>query len=1027
MLRRLHRYISLSLLVVWLLQAVTGVVNVFYRDIDAALLDHQQPALDITRLAQGIDALQEARAPARLSSVYASGGDPGQFDVFLHTPDNGLHVLRVDGSGAVLRERPWANSIERSGWLQSIRLTHETLFLGDRALLFVGLSGLFLLTNLFLGIKLAWAKHGQWRAALTARASAQAPARLRAWHRALGLWMALPAVVVVFCGIGVAWTESLEALAGNPVEAPAVTSEDDSGRRISLATALATALAQYEGARLSIVSMPAEDQPYYAIRLLQDGELRRVFGKTTVFISARDGSILADYDALELPLANRIINNFYAVHTGAAGGLPGRMVVFATGVCLIGMITLGMALWLVRRRRALVPVLCVAMLGVPVDDSFASETAGACPTESTITYEWFNEGSPAGEQTISCDPGGHFVSNMRISWNNREFILHNSFDLDAQGYVTHQSLTGQSAFGAVIDESYRDDGQIARWRSAAEEGSRRLDHPGFYVPARSGASATLAALIRKAIAELDSTVDLLPAGSVRVHEVTRTRIGDGDSEGEVTLYSITGLSFAPTYVWLDEDLRLFSHGFWGLAMVPAGWGSTTVDELNAIQKAFESRHYADIAANLGKSVERPLLIENVAIIDVETGKLLPRRQVLIEDGVIARVSQGPIDMPGADRIDGGGLTMLPGLWDMHAHTDFFSYHGGILNIAGGVTSVRDMGSDHENLMRLTRAFDAKELIGPNVYRAGFIDKKSPYAASRAVETFDEAMERVHWYADHGYMQIKLYSSIAPEWVAPLAAAASSRGMRVGGHIPAFMTAEDAVRSGFDEIQHINMVFLNFLATDDDDTRTRLRFYLYGDEAGNLDLMSREVDDFIELLKGRGTVIDPTVAVFDSMIGHRAGEPDPMFEPVMHRFPISEYRSMLSPGFDITDENADAWEASREASLKMLRRLYEGGIQIVPGTDALPGFAMHRELELYERAGIPNAAIIRMATLDSARLVDVGDEYGSIEVGKRADLVLVDGNPLEDMSTVRNVRVVIKGNRRYHPESLLESIGIRPAD
>jgi hypothetical protein len=105
------------------------------------------------------------------------------------------------------------------------------------------------------------------------------------------------------------------------------------------------------------------------------------------------------------------------------------------------------------------------------------------------------------------------------------------------------------------------------------------------------------------------------------------------------------------------------------------------------------------------------------------------------------------------------------------------------------------------------------VIGTRVVRSGFIDQKSPFAAptGRLAETLDEALDMVRWYAERDYPQIKIYSSITPDWVRPIADEIHRHGMRLSGHIPSFMTAERAVRDGFDEIQHVNMLFLNFRA------------------------------------------------------------------------------------------------------------------------------------------------------------------------------------------------------------------------
>ena len=131
--------------------------------------------------------------------------------------------------------------------------------------------------------------------------------------------------------------------------------------------------------------------------------------------------------------------------------------------------------------------------------------------------------------------------------------------------------------------------------------------------------------------------------------------------------------------------------------------------------------------------------------------------------------------------------------------------------------------------------------------------------------------------------------------------------------------------------------------------------------------------------------------------------------------------MFSPEFP----HGDTWARSAPNQAKMLRKLYDNGVTLVPGSDSLPAFTVHRELEVYVEAGIPAAAVLRMATLGSARVVGVDERTGSIEVGKDADLILLDGNPLDDMSAVRRATLVIKGATAYRPEELYRAIGIKP--
>jgi imidazolonepropionase-like amidohydrolase len=126
---------------------------------------------------------------------------------------------------------------------------------------------------------------------------------------------------------------------------------------------------------------------------------------------------------------------------------------------------------------------------------------------------------------------------------------------------------------------------------------------------------------------------------------------------------------------------------------------------------------------------------------------------------------------------------------------------------------------------------------------------------------------------------------------------------------------------------------------------------------------------------------------------------------------------------ITAENEAAWAKSRVNALMMLRKLHERGIRIVPGSDSIAGFTLHRELELYAEAGIPNADVLRLATLESADIAGVAGRSGSVSVGKDADLVLLDGNPLEDMSAIRRAVTVVKGEWLYRPAELYPAVGV----
>ena len=665
----------------------------------------------------------------------------------------------------------------------------------------------------------------------------------------------------------------------------------------------------------------------------------------------------------------------------------------------------------------LIPVFLFAACGNEAADggAAAQQTVG-----KTMTYDWYMDGTtPAGRTSIERTGDGRVTNEAFVHWNNREWTVDSKLQLDESGMIISQQITGISPFQAPIDEQFTFVDGIASWRSTGDSGSTETDDPGFYLPNVGIAFGAWESLVQAATQRFENELPLLPAGTAKVEKITDVTVATPEGDKVLSLYSVGGIRFTPTYLWFDDAMTLTAYDNSGfLGMIPEGWDSAVLVELSAVQSEHAGRYIEAVGGDLAHRLDDPLIFENVVVVDVANGTLLDNHHVRVIDGIITDVSATPIDAGDATRIDGTGKTLIPGLWDMHGH---FSLTDGVLNIAGGITNVRDIGSIHEKIMELTAKHDSGEVIGPNTWRSGFIDKAGPYASGWAAETLQDALERIDFFAEHGYIQIKLYSSIEPDWVTPLAERTHSHGMRLSGHIPAFMSAEQAVRAGYDEIQHINMVFLNFSARDVVDTRKQLRFTLYGDEAVNLDLESREVQDFFALLKENDVVIDATAAIFDTMLRHVPGVPDPTFAPVIDHLPMGIARPLYTPDM-VMGEN---WLPSATAQAEMLKALHDYGIQIVPGSDYHAAFTLHRELELYAEAGISNADVIRIATLDSARVTGVDDRKGSIEVGKDADLVLLDGNPLDDISAIRRGVLVLKGDTAYRPDELYKAVGVKP--
>jgi len=647
---------------------------------------------------------------------------------------------------------------------------------------------------------------------------------------------------------------------------------------------------------------------------------------------------------------------------------------------------------------------------------------GGVSADETKHYDWLTAGKVSGSHVLVIRDDGTRVSDFEFNDRGRGPQLHEEIAVDKNGMIASLQVSGHSYMGAPADETYIVTDGVGQWKSTVEQGqASALNTQGAFYWASEGTLEQVAVLARALLGSGSGKVDVLPSGQASILKVA--------SHENATLYAISGLDLTPQYIWLDEKDELFALAGGWMGLAPQG-RSDILPALQEIQDEAEKNYHAQLAKSLTRELPENWIIHNVSIVDVETGTLKEKQLVAVVDGRIVRVvDDKDLGLPvygdlQPKIIDGQGLTLIPGLWDMHTH---LSLEDGLLQIAAGVTHTRDLGNDAERLAEIRTAFDSGEVIGPWSTAAGFIDARSPYSAPTGslAGDLDEALAMVREYAAAGYSQIKIYSSIDPAWVKPLAGEIHRNGMRLSGHVPSYMTTEQAVLDGFDEIQHINMLFLNFLAGPEDDTRTPLRFSLVADKAGTMDLDSGQVGAFISLLKKQGVVVDPTVTIFDSMFRHRSGELDPSYAMIADHMPAAVRRGMLAGEMDIDESNAGRYARSADALLEMIAKLHAAGVPLVAGTDAMAGFTLHRELELYHQAGISNADVLKIATLESARISGVAADSGSISKGKRADFVLLSGNPLEDISAVRYPVAVFKGDRWYDPARLYEAVGIKP--
>ena len=634
------------------------------------------------------------------------------------------------------------------------------------------------------------------------------------------------------------------------------------------------------------------------------------------------------------------------------------------------------------------------------------------------------QGNAAGMQIGQIDATG--TAHVEYSYNDRGRGDHitTTWKLDAAGVPTEYEGHGNDYMKALIEERFEVKDGKARWKNRSEQGEQAITGEAFYIPANAPSefSGVLARALLKAP---DHKLSLLPAGEASIQESGKVSVDGASGKVELIQYRITGLGFTPQTIWLDHDGNTAASISGWFSVIPAQY-EPAIPQLQAAQQAADNAWSGRLAHQLARVPKGDLVIRNARLFDPRDLSVKPGMSVLVRGDRVVRVALDADMKPSADAeiIDAHARFLMPGLWDNHQH---FSDVEGALDLANGVTSSRDMANDTDNFLKRVARFDDGTELGPRVLKAGIIDGTGEFAGptKMRVDTAEQAIQDVDWYADHGYVQIKIYSSVKPELVPIIADRAHAHGLRVSGHVPAFMSARQFVEGGADEIQHLNFIELNFLFPEVKETRNRDRFIKVAEHAREFTPDKPEVREFIAFLKQHHTVLDPTMGAFEGLF---CGEPTvvtPGLEDIVPHFPPQIRRAMLSGALEVPKGKEVAYHEAFPAMLRLLKSLYDAGITIIPGTDALAGYMLHHELELYVRAGIAPAEVLRMATLTPALVMGVNKDRGMIAAGKLADMALIDGDPTQHIRDIDKITTVIKGGRIYDPAAIEKALGVAP--
>jgi enamidase len=417
------------------------------------------------------------------------------------------------------------------------------------------------------------------------------------------------------------------------------------------------------------------------------------------------------------------------------------------------------------------------------------------------------------------------------------------------------------------------------------------------------------------------------------------------------------------------------------------------------------------------------------IIDPASERIIENGIIEINNGRILRVGKAEdiLIKEGVKIIDFGDKTIIPGLIDTHGHL-----FGGVITwqktceihaafyLAAGVTAVRAPGSlEPEGDIGLQRRIDSGRFLGPRYFNSGPYIEGDPasYAWMQPVATPEEVRLKIDQWIKQGATSVKVYAAMKSDVLKTAIEHGHAQGVKVIGHIDAVSYAE-AIGMGIDELFHGILAMPDILPEDMRDLIKKKEYDNFYKSLAEMVLEETKLNEILKLAAEHKVVLTPTAVVI---------------EPVeMERNHMEEQKKYYTP---------EAWEKIAEAienppsrgndhildkNKRFIKMAFDAGCILTTGTDQvgfriLPGFSLWREMEIFSEAGLESMEVLKAATINGAYAIGRSDLLGSMEPGKLADFVILDENPLDDISNVRKVHRIVKGGIIYDKEKLLESL------
>lgn len=521
--------------------------------------------------------------------------------------------------------------------------------------------------------------------------------------------------------------------------------------------------------------------------------------------------------------------------------------------------------------------------------------------------------------------------------------------------------------------------------------------------------------------KVKDNLPLLPGGNAKIKFLGQDKITVPGKTETLYRYCLEGVMWGCETVWFDEKQSL-------VALVGA---DAEMDRFEVIKEGYESLLSFFVAKGAEESVKqleelsrriKPLEQGKLAIvggllIDGNGGEPVPDSVVLIENERIKAVGKKTdVKIPDDFRvINSQGKSILPGLWDTHAHATQAEWFPA--SLAAGITTMRDAANEKEFIVPVRDAVKSESItISPRLLLAGYIDSGANALGSVKAETPEEARKIVNDYHQAGFEQIKIYQSLKPELIKVVTDEAHKLGMTVTGHIPTEVNIYEAVDNGFDQINHLGFVYPAMLPRN---------FKPVSGQRPEINPEGENAKEGLAFLRRHNIVVEPTLARGELGF-HFKDKSFSTVEPGLSKSPYELIALLDSMGVPPNPAFEERIKQRQILTNRVILALHKNGIPIITGTDlVVPGHSQFREIELLVKAGLTPMEAIQAATIVPARAFKKDKESGTIEAGKLADLIIVDGNPLKSISQIRQVKFVITKGRMFDTADLWRSVGFQP--